>query len=239
MRKYLLAGLFLAVVSAQAASITFSTPAGSTVGSPAQSASGSAVFNVTSSNAFTITLSNTLSASGLNDAGQLLTDLEFGLTGGTVSMTGSSGQQVMVDSNGNVTTATTGTTGWGFGSTGANSYLLCIICGNGVTSTGAPSEGIVPAGTSFPNANNSIAGNKPHNPFLESGASFNFTTSSAITTASFSNVVFSFGTTFGNNVGATGSTGTSSTPEPATLMIAGAGLIGLGLLKRRNHSRPE
>jgi uncharacterized protein (TIGR03382 family) len=52
----------------------------------------------------------------------------------------------------------------------------------------------------------------------------------------FRNVFISFGTAFGNEV-ATGDDDviTDETPEPVGLMLAGGGLIGLSLLKRRRR----
>jgi hypothetical protein len=50
----------------------------------------------------------------------------------------------------------------------------------------------------------------------------------------FSNVVFSFSTSLGNNVNAVPPT--NPIPEPVTMMLAGAGLIGLGMLRRFRRS---
>jgi hypothetical protein len=223
--------VFFITTAAQAAMITYTTPSGSSANG--ETVSASAVFNVTDANHFTITLNNTI-GSALHSAGQLLSDLEFNVTAANLTMTSSNGQVVTINDNGSTTPGANVSTGWGFGSTGGNSFLLCIICGSGVSASGAqPAHTIIPTGSSFSNANNSIAGNGPHNPFLASGATFNFSTTSTLNTAGnpFSGVIFSFGTEFGNNVSSPGP-GTS-TPEPATYLISGAGLIALAVIRRR------
>jgi len=120
---------------------------------------------------------------------------------------------------------------------GGGTYLLCVICGHtGVTATVAPSEGVIGAGPfSSSQGSGSISGNGAHNPFLESGATFYFETTSTLsttsTTSAFSNVNFSFGTTYGNDAPGTPK-GSSNVPEPVTMILTGGGLIALSLVKR-------
>ena len=241
MRSVYVLGVFLfATVAVQASSFSFiassSTACG--VGSPS---SGSVLFTVIDAHDFSVTLDNTLSS--IKDAGQLVTDLEFSLTASSVAEFGSSGTFVNINGTGVPTVGSTGATGWGFGSNNgvADSWLLCVICGHGVTDTSpGPSQGIIDNQASYASANSSIDGNGPHNPFLETGTTFTFTTSATLPTTGdanpFRNVFISFGTTFGNEV-ATGddSVITDEAPEPVGLMLAGGGLIGLSLLKRRRR----
>jgi len=247
MRKVYVLGVLLFATSALQAADYLFTATSSTcgdVGNPLP-CSASALFTVVNANPneFTVTLSNTLTS--IRDAGQLVTDLGFTLSATTPTLFSSSGTFVNIGptSGGGVpTVGITGATGWGFGSNNdavANNWLLCIICGNGVSAGGAqPSQGIIDNEAMYSSANASIAGNGPHNPFLESGAIFTFHTSAALPTVDpFSNVMISFGTTFGNDVSAEGG-GTIidvPVPEPVSLMLAGGGLIGLAMLKRRRR----
>jgi len=236
----LLASLLFTAASLQAASIvwTFDTGATTCPNPSSGTCKGEAVFNYTpGASSFTITLNNLLP--DIKDAGELLTDVQFTTTLAGLALTSSSGIPVNIDGSGNATVGSAITTGWAFGSIGPNpnTWLLCVICrgntGDPSTST-APAHGIVPNEASYPNANNSIAGNGPHNPVLESGATFNFSTTSVLpinpSIDPFSNVFISFGTTFGE-VGTT-----ASAPEPLTPLLAGAGLIALGLIGRRRRT---
>jgi hypothetical protein len=83
----------------------------------------------------------------------------------------------------------------------------------------------------YSNANGSIAGNNPHNPFINQTATWtlNITgiTANTIVTAA----TFSFGTTAGNNV--PGVPSVPSVPDGGTAgMLLGAALAGLGMLRR-------
>jgi hypothetical protein len=179
----------------------------------------------------------------------LVTDLEFSLTAWSVAESGSNGIFVDIGGTGVPTVGSTGDTGWGFGSNNgaANNWLLCVICGHGVTDTSpGPSQGIIDNQASYASANSSIDGNGPHNPYLESGATFAFSTSATLPTMGdvnpFSNVFISFGTDFGREVVATGGDSiiiTGETPEPLGMILAGGGLIGLSMLKRRRRPGAE
>jgi uncharacterized protein (TIGR03382 family) len=246
MRSVYVLGVFLfatAAVQASSFSFTASSSSGCGVGNPC---GGSTLFTVIDAHDFSVTLNNVLSS--ITDAGQLVTDLEFNLTASSVTESGSSGVFINIAGTGVPTVESTGATGWGFGSNNgsANNWLLCVICGHGVTDTSSgPSEGIIDDQASYASANNSIDGNGPHNPFLESGTKFTFTTTATLPTTGdvdpFSNVYISFGTAFGQEVaaGCDSSIITDATPEPAGLMLAGGGLIGLSMLKRRRRRQPE
>jgi hypothetical protein len=239
---YLPLVLLFAVAGLQASTIVLT--ATSTDGCGGNACSGTATINIIDANDFTITLDNTLTS--IMDAGQLLTDFEFSLDG-TVTMTGSNGSFINIASDGSVTSAGSGSTGWGFGvDSVTGDWLLCIICGNGVSADGSqPSQGIVPTQSDYASANPSIDGNSPHNPFLDSGAVFTFTTTATLPTDGtnpFGSGFLSFGTTFGNEIptgggggGGGGGGAGGEAPEPFSLMLSGAGLVAVSLLAKRRQ----
>jgi hypothetical protein len=238
---FLLSLFFFGAVGLQAASFIFNTIPGIDNCS-GETCSGQAVFSFTGgTDTFTVTLSNTLPS--IHHAGQLLTDLQFDTTGiGTVSLLSSSGNLIKINSNG-TTTPVTGSIGWGFGGMGTNEWLLCAVCGDGVRALAQPAQGIVPNQTSYSSSVGSIKGNRGHNPFLESGATFTFETAKLLPADGsnpFSEVTLSFSTAFGVDIDTVLKTGRSSipsasTPEPVTTILAGAGLPMFGLAGRRRR----
>jgi hypothetical protein len=212
-----------AITTPAARAQTFSTPGGSVdfAGDPV---SASATF-VVKDGEIDITLINL--QTNMKDAGQLLTDLKFSLSGnaltGTVLHT-SSGNEIFVGTGGVVTAGSTGvSTGWGY-ATGSG-YL------DGLAGANTPKDLILgppDASGKYSSANGSIANNPGHNPFLDqAGATFAITGTNITSSTIVSNVVFSFGTSRGDDIGAV--------PEPSTLAIAGLGAIGFmgfGLRRR-------
>jgi hypothetical protein len=89
----------------------------------------------------------------------------------------------------------------------------------------------------YSDANGSITGgngqgNNPHNPFLFGTASFTITAPGVTADSVINNVVFSFGTSEGNNV--PGGGGGGNVPDGGTtVLLLGAALSGLGLLRRK------
>jgi hypothetical protein len=76
-------------------------------------------------------------------------------------------------------------------------------------------------------ANSSIAGNDPHNPFLNQTATFTLALSGVTAATNISNVIFSFGTADGNNV---------AVPIPAAVWLFVSGLLGLIGIARRKYN---
>lgn len=214
----------------------FVTPPGATEPITGEPVSAGADFSL-SGTTLTLTLTNTLP--GIRDAGQLLTDVFFVLApDGTQSLSTQTGDLISVAKDGSVTNNGSAALGWGFGSAtvnGSDGFEVCVICQGGPAAPATPSEGIIgPASADglYDNANGSIAGNKPHNPFVNQTAVFTITGFSPDTT--FGNVIFSFSTTSGDNVpGVPG-----VVPEPSMTWLLGAFLaVGLVVLRRRQfHS---
>jgi hypothetical protein len=168
---------------------------------------------------------------------QNLSDFSFVLSGsgfGSGTSYTSSGQEVTIDGSGNATTGSTVSTGWLLTSSGGTFTLDDLNGGAGPTHTiiGAPGSG----GT-YSNANSSIAGNGPHNPFLNQTATFTFNVAGVTTGTTVSAATFSFGTTTGDDVSGCLVGGPScasvTVPEPISLSLVGGGLLALGLLRKR------
>src|SRR5262249_5528632 len=83
------------------------------------------------------------------------------------------------------------------------------------------------SGPSYSNANGSIAGNGPHNPFLAESATFTLNVPGVTSASSISAVKFQFGTTDGSNQ-VTGEDPPDPVPEPTGLTLAGIGLAMAG-----------
>jgi hypothetical protein len=211
----------------------FTTPGGSTVSDGAVGAT--ATFSLVNGNELQIVLADTLA--NPTSAGQLLSDLQFSIAGVTnLSLVSESAQSVTISGSGTATTGGTVTSGWIEGSY-QGGFLLCVICAPTFGQTAGPANLIIGPGP-YTNANGSIAGNGPHNPFLNQSATFILSGTGINANTTVSNVTFSFGTQFGSNVGGTGGGGTiggGPVPEPgsATLAAAAVGVLALALKLRR------
>jgi hypothetical protein len=230
MSKYLWIGALLLSVAigasnAQADTVTFDTPAGSTTsGGPVDA---SATFVTNNDGTIDITLTNLLA--NPKDVAQLLSDLSFSLSNGatTGTISSSSGQEITVAGNGTFTSGSTVDTGWALNST-ATGFELDVL-GTPI----GPSHLIIgPAGAggTYSNANGSIAGNGPHNPFLNGTATFVLDITGVTADTDITSATFSFGTTEGADL----VPGTPTTvPEPTSLALLAAGLLGVVLIQRK------
>jgi len=209
---------------AQASLIIFTTPTGATTSGPVN-----AEADITTG-AGTITIVLKDLQANPTDVAQLISDFHFTIAGpGTLtgsSQSSSSGQEINVAANGTFTTGSTVSAAWNYTSTSTSGALTAL-------GAGQPNHLIIgpPGGATYSNANGSIAGNDPHNPFLNQSATFTIAATGVTAATTISAVTFSFGTTAGIEVpGVPG----PAVPEPATILGASiAGLAGLLFAWRR------
>jgi hypothetical protein len=220
-------GASLLALGASANVITYTTPVGATTGGgPVNS---SATF-VTGNGTVSITLTD-LQANP-TDVAQLLSDLDFTLSGGQTTGTlpgaNSSGQAIFVAGNGTTTLGATGSTGWGLNNNVLGGLQLDALgfIGPAGLIIGPPGPGGV-----YVNANGSI-GNGPHNPFINQIATFVVNVPGVTVDSTVTSATFSFGTVPDINV--PGIPPHISVPDGGmTVALLGLGLTGLGLLRRR------
>jgi hypothetical protein len=213
-------------LSASANVITYTTPAGATTGGGPVNAS--ATFT-TGNGALFIALTD-LQANPA-DVAQLVSDLDFTLSGGqtTGNLVSSSGTKITVNGNGTYSLGSTGSTGWGLNQNISGGLQLDALgfVGPAGLLIGPPGPGDV-----YTAANGSIAGNGPHNPFLNQVAAFVLTIPGLTVDSTVTSATFSFGTVPGINV--PGVPPHNSVPDGGvTVALLAMGLTSVGLLRRK------
>ena len=163
---------------------------------------------------------------------QCLSDISFSLSSGNLllaSLTSSSGLERTVNADKTYADGSQVSTGWALNISG-NTLELTVLG----TPT-APTHTIIgPLNSStnkYDNANPSIT-NSPHNPHLfgieADPVIFTLLIPGVTGDTTISNILFSFGTSPGSNV---------PVPEPATMILLGSGLVGVGAFSRRRFKK--
>jgi PEP-CTERM motif len=145
----------------------------------------------------------------------------------SASIANSSGTQVTVTNSG-YTMGSAVATGWTLAMYNATTTLDVLAgqnhAGPAQTIIGAPGDG------GYSDANRSIAGNNPHNPFLYETATFTLSEAGVTANTQVLSTVFQFGTKDGSDR----TNGVPiATPEPSTLALLCGGLAAALLIRRK------
>ncbi len=242
-RLSVIAGVALAWIAlgfsatpAHASSITFITPSGATTSGGAVDASATFTTSVGS-----LEIQLTDLEANPKSVAQALSGLSFTVAHGSLvgaTLTTSSGQLITIGKDGKFTLGSTGSTGWSFAASGGGaSGMLDVLGGKPGPAhliIGPPSNG----GT-YSNANGSIAGNGPHNPFINETATFTITGQGITADTTITGATFAFGTTTGADlVGGVRLVHGAAVPEPSSVILSASGfgiLAVLGFCRSRRR----
>jgi hypothetical protein len=212
--------------TALAGSFTFETAAGATNGD-GNPVDARVVF-ATSLNTITISLTNLLATQ--QDVGQNISDLFFKLSStansGSITTDGLD-PLVNVADGGTATSGGTGTAGWALTFSAVTGFHLDGL--NGADFTPAHTILGAPDGSGvYSSANSSIAGNDPHNPFINQTATWTLAITGITANTLVTSATFSFGTQSGDNV-----PGIPGVPDGgSTIAFLGLARAGVELLRR-------
>ena len=167
------------------------------------------------------------------DVAQLISDFDFVLSNPsatTGTLASQAGNLIMVNGNGTATSVAGLPTSWQLNNNVGGGLQLDALGGGQPMNTiiGPPGPGGV-----YTNANGSIAGNGPHNPFDNEAATFVINVAGVTSATNVNSVIFSFGTVPGIDVPGVPFT---SAPEPGTMTLLGLGLLSLGFVAHRKRA---
>jgi hypothetical protein len=215
-----MAAVFISAGSAGASTFSFGVTSTDTAGDPI---SALAVITLSAGG-----LSLDLENLQLNpkDAGQVISAINITLNGATISASFNGAQpETLVSIAGNKTFATSSGTLAGWSSSHAGS-VVSLTTSNTDTIIGGP------GGLTYSNANGSIAGNGPHNPFIFEDGLFNLLVGGVTANSIVSGVTINFGTATDLVTAQL-----QPTPVPAALPLFAGGLGLMGFLARRKKRK--
>jgi hypothetical protein len=217
--------LTVSMASARAGTVTFTTASGT----PAQADI------VTGAGTITLTLTNL----GVNPGSVAENISAFNFTlgnpAGATSLASMSSFGRIVASDGTYTDSGPITSGWVQSMIGASTIKVDVLAGTGHAGPAETILGMPDGGDLYSAAGGSIAGNGPHNPFLNQTATFVFSAADVTALTTVTAAQFQFGTTDGEGLvpGVPSlTTNTIPVPVPAAAWSGMMVLGGLGVAQR-------